>query len=85
MRTFIIRLQEDPAGSGRTAAASPRLRGVVDEVATGLRATFRNDGELVTALISAMGAGQPGSYWGGDDRVPRKPVPDDPHPFFREK
>ncbi len=85
MRTFIIRLQEDPTGSGRIPAASPRLRGVVDEVATGMRATFRNDRELLTALISAMGAGQPGPCWGGDDRVPRKPLPDDPHPFFREK
>ena len=85
MRTFIIRLQEDATGSGPAAAATPRLRGVVDEVATGLRATFRNDGELVTALISAMGAGRPGLPWGGDDRVPRQPLPDDPHPFFREK
>jgi hypothetical protein len=85
VRTFIIRLQEDPAGSGRTAAVRPWLRGVVDEVATGMRATFRNDRELVTALISAMGAGRSGPSWNGDDLVPGKPVPDEPNPVFREK
>jgi hypothetical protein len=85
VRTFIIRLQEDAAGRGQPAAASPRLRGVVDEVATGMRATFRNDGELLTALISALGAERPGSSWGGGDRVPRRPLPDDPHPVCREK
>jgi hypothetical protein len=85
VRTFIIRLQEDPAGSGRTAAASPRLRGVVDEVATGMRTTFRDDRELVTALMSAICAARPGPSWGGADRVPRTPLPDDPHSVFREK
>jgi hypothetical protein len=66
VRTFIIRLQEDATGSGQQAAAPPRLRGVVDEVATGMRATFRDDGELVTALISAMGAARPGPSRGGE-------------------
>ena len=85
MRTFIVRLQQDATGSGQPAAANPRLRGVVDEVATGMRATFRNDRELLTALISAMGAARPGSSWGRDDPVPRKPLPDESHPVFREK
>jgi hypothetical protein len=59
VRIFIVRLQEDAGGSGRTGATDAtglRLRGVVDEVATGLRATFRNDQELVTALKAAVGA-----------------------------
>lgn len=75
MRTFIIRLQEDTGDSGRTGAAGPRLRGVVNEVATGLRATFRNDQELVTALVAAVGGGPPGPPWGGD-RLPGEPSPD---------
>src|SRR5579863_9636410 len=66
VRTFIIRLQEDTGDSGQTSTAAPRLRGVVDEVATGLRATFRNDQELVTALVAAVGDGPPGPVWGGD-------------------
>ena len=56
MRTFIVRLQEDAGGGRQPGAAAPRLRGVVDEVATGLRATFRNDSELLTALSAAMAA-----------------------------
>ncbi|HEX9065047.1 MAG TPA: hypothetical protein VF843_08050 [Streptosporangiaceae bacterium] len=58
MRTFIVRLAEDASecrpggGTGR-----PRLRGVVDEVATGQRTTFRDDQELVTALAAALAAG----------------------------
>ena len=84
MRTFIIRLQEDATGSGPAAAATPRLRGVVDEVATGLRATFRNDHELVTALLAAMSADPAGPSWGGGDRAPREPLPTEPNPIFKE-
>jgi hypothetical protein len=58
MRTFIVRLMEDAGGGHTPGAVSPRLRGVVDEVATGLRATFRDDTELLTALTAAM-AGEP--------------------------
>jgi hypothetical protein len=86
VRTFIVRLQEDPAGGGRTDSrpdgqtdagtdtATLRLRGVVDEVATGMRATFRNDQELVTALIAAVGADPPGPSWGGWSPAPREPL-----------
>jgi hypothetical protein len=70
VRTFIIRLREDAGDSDRTGAATPRLRGVVDEVATGLRATFRNDRELVTALVAAVGADPPGPPWAGGN-LPR--------------
>ena len=78
MRTFIIRLQEDTGDSGRTGAAGPHLRGVVDEVATGLRATFRNDHELVTALMTAVGADPAGPSWGRGDDGPREPGPNEP-------
>ena len=83
MRTFIIRLQEDTGDSGRTGADASRLRGVVDEVATGLRATFRNDQELVTALVAAVGGGPPGPPWGGD-RLPGESSPDRPGPRLKE-
>ena len=83
MRTFIIRLQEDTGDSGRMGAAASPLRGVVDEVATGLRATFRNDQELVTALVAAVGGGPPGPPWGGD-RLPGAPSPDRPGPRLKE-
>jgi hypothetical protein len=73
VRTFIVRVQEDTGGSGRTAAAAPRLRGVVDEVSSGLRATFRNDHELVTALMTAMGADPAGPSWYAGDLAPREP------------
>jgi len=84
VRTFIIRLQEDTGDSGRTSAAGPHLRGFVDEVATGLRATFRNDHELVTALAAAVGAGPPGPAWGGD-RSPGEPPPDRPGQGLEEQ
>ena len=77
MRTFIVRLREDPGGTDRGAAA-PRLRGVVDEVATGLRATFRDERELVTALIGAVGVGPPGPPWDGASRAPGEPPPEKP-------
>jgi len=85
VRTFIVRLQEDAGGSGRTDASTRRLRGVVDEVATGLRATFRNDQELVTALLAAMGTDPPGSPWSGGDRSPGEPASDRPSPTLKEK
>lgn len=59
MRTFIVRLVQDADGAGPGSAGRPRLRGVVDEVATGLRTTFRDDEELVAALSAALGARQP--------------------------
>jgi hypothetical protein len=84
VRTFIVRLHEDPGGSTRpvheapgsshrAGAAGPRLRGVVDEVATGLRVTFRNDRELVTALMAAVGADPPGPPLGADSQTPPEP------------
>jgi len=57
----------------------------VDEVATGLRATFRNDQELVTALLAAMGTDPPGSPWSGGDRSPGEPASDRPSPTLKEK
>lgn len=85
MRTFIAGLQEDAGGGGATGAAARRLRGVVDEVATGLRATFRTDQELVTALLAAVGGDQPGPSWGEGDHVPREPSAGDPQPIFGEE
>jgi hypothetical protein len=60
VRTFIVRLLEDAGGLDQPGPAAPRLKGVVDEVATGLRAVFRNDAELLAALLAAMSAGQDG-------------------------
>ncbi len=61
MRTFIVRLQHDGGGGDRHGGEQhggevPPLRGVVDEVATGLRVTFRSAAELVTALTTALAA-----------------------------
>jgi hypothetical protein len=83
VRTFIVRLQEDTGDSGHASTAATRLRGVVDEVATGLRATFRNDQELVTALVAAVGDGPPGPVWGGD-RPPDEPSSGRPGPELEE-
>jgi hypothetical protein len=55
VKTFVVRIHEDD-GSGSAGADMPRLRGVVNEVATGLRATFRDELELVAALKAAMGS-----------------------------
>ena len=85
MRTFIVRLQEDAGGSGRGGAATTRLRGVVDEVATGLRATFRNDQELVTALMAAVGAGPPDPPWAGATAPHVIPDQTKPNLFSGEK
>lgn len=65
VRTFIVRLQEEAGASTGTATPEPRLRGVVDEVATGLRATFRNEQELVTALAAAV-TDRSGPPWTGE-------------------
>ncbi len=54
MRTFIVRLIQDASGTSQDAAVRTRLRGVVDEVATGLRTTFRDDQELVAVLSAAL-------------------------------
>lgn len=61
MKTFVVRVFED-VGSDSASADTPRLRGVVDEVATGLRATFRSELELVAALKAAMGTEPPGGF-----------------------
>ena len=85
MRTFIVRLQEGQGGSDRTGTAAPRLRGVVDDVATGSRATFRNDQELVIALLTALGADPAGPSWRGNDRSPLVPLSGEPNPHSEEK
>jgi hypothetical protein len=54
MRTFIVRFHEDT-----TDAATGRMRGVLDEVATGRRVTFRCSEELLTALAAALTADVP--------------------------
>ena len=75
MQTFVVRLHED-AGSDPAGADIPRLCGVVDEVATGLRVTFRSEIELVAALKAAMGTDPPGSSRDGGDRAPGGSAPD---------
>jgi hypothetical protein len=59
VRTFIVRLQHDGGGVDRHDAELPRLRGVMEEVATGLRVTFRSEAELLTALTAALAADTP--------------------------
>ena len=78
MKTFVVRLHED-AGSDPAGAGIPRLCGVVDEVATGLRATFRSEGELVAALKAAvMGTDPPGATGPSrDGRAPGGSAPDE--------
>ena len=90
MKTFIVRVQEDAGGSGaggsdRGGTATPRLRGVVDEVSTGLRATFRNDQELVTALLAALGGDPPGPSWGADQGTARGASSDGAQLIFGEE
>ena len=82
MRTFIVRLRQD--ASGGPGAARPRLRGVVDEVATGMRTTFRDDQELVTALTTALGAEPSGPASTASGRAWREPSPDNPDSIFGE-
>lgn len=73
MKTFVVRVHED-AGSDPAGADTPRLRGLVDEVATGLRATFRSELELVAVLKAGIGANRPGATGppqdGGDPTTP---------------
>jgi hypothetical protein len=59
MRTFIVRVMQHATGRGRAGAGRPQLCGVVDDVGTGLRATFRNDSELIAALVAAVQAPSP--------------------------
>ena len=84
MRTFIIRLQEDASGGSRTGTATPRLRGFVDEVASGLRARFRNERELLTALSAALTLDSPGPPWSGEHRAADEPSSDRPDPALEE-
>jgi hypothetical protein len=83
VRTFIVRLQEEAGASTGTARAEPRLRGVVDEVATGMRATFRNERELVTALTAAV-AYRPGPPWTGEQRATHRPSSDSATTTYEE-
>ena len=84
MRTFIIRVQEETGASLEAAAPAMPLRGFVDEVATGLRATFRSERELVTALAAAV-ASRPGPPWTAGQRVPGYgPSPDTTEPTVEE-
>lgn len=83
MRTFIVRLLQD-ASSG-PGPAGPRLRGVVDEVATGLRTTFRDDTELVTALTTALGAEPSGPALTARGGAWLEASPDNPDSIFGEK
>jgi hypothetical protein len=76
VRTFIVRLRQD--ASGGPGAVRPRLCGVVDEVATGMRTTFRDDQELVTALTTAIGAEPSGPAPTAGGRDCRKPSLDQP-------
>jgi hypothetical protein len=76
MRTFIVRLVQDASGTSQPGARRPRLRGVVDEVATGSRTTFRDDQELVAALSAALStrtrdqaSDPPESIFGEDQNV----------------
>lgn len=64
MQTFVVRLHED------TGADTTRLCGVIEQVSTGLRATFRSDLELLAALKAALDNGQSGASVDGGDRVP---------------
>jgi hypothetical protein len=51
VRTFVVRLHEDSGGCDGRDVATAQLRGVVDDVGTGMRSTFRNDQELLAALL----------------------------------
>jgi len=72
VKTFLVRLHED-ADSKPAAADIPRLCGVIDEVATGLRATFRSERELVAALKAHMGTDPPGATGPSRDGGARAP------------
>jgi hypothetical protein len=70
VRTFIVRVHEAGGGGDREGATTPGLRGVVDEVATGLRATFRDAQELITALLTAAAANRLAPSENGATRAP---------------
>jgi hypothetical protein len=75
VKTFVVRLHED-VGSDPAGADTPRLRGVVAEVVTGLSATFHNELELVAALKAAMDTDPSGPSQDGGDRAPGGSAPD---------
>lgn len=85
MRTFIVRLHPGTGRSDGGFAAAPGLHGVVDEVASGLRATFTSGQELLAALVTAVAADEPGPPWGGVDRASHRPVPGQPDPDAGEE
>jgi hypothetical protein len=70
VKTFVVRLHED------AGADIPRICGVFDEVATGLRVTFRSELELVAALKAALDTEPPGPSGDGGDRARGGPAPD---------
>jgi hypothetical protein len=76
VRTFIVRLLGEPGGGGQRGPAAPRLRGVVDEVASGLRTTFGTGQELLAALTAA--AAEPEAPRGGQNGTAREPASDYP-------
>jgi hypothetical protein len=57
----------------------------VDEVATGLRTTFRDDTELVTALATALGAEPAGPASTASGGAWREASSDNPDSIFGEK
>lgn len=67
MQTFVVRLHED------TGADTTRLCGVIEQVTTGLRVTFRSDLELVAALKAALESDPP-----DPPDPPEPPEPPDP-------
>jgi hypothetical protein len=78
VKTFVVRVYED-AGSDPAKSGMPRLCGVVDEVATGLRATFRSELELVATLKAAISTDPSGARApsrDGGDRAPGGSAPD---------
>ncbi len=50
MTTFVVRLQP----LGPSDAGPPTLRGVVDEIATGVTRTFTSTAELLDILLTAL-------------------------------
>jgi hypothetical protein len=69
VRTFIVRLHPDSGRRDRGVTEGPGLHGVVDEVGSGLRATFTSGQELLAALVTAVAAEIPGPPWGGEHRA----------------
>jgi hypothetical protein len=73
VQTFVVRLIADADRSVHDAAPL-RLRGVVDEVASGSRATFGSGQELLAALMAAASADEPGPRRRGEGRVAPEPA-----------